>query len=198
MRLRRTRSGYPLWSMLKSHMSKATKLSLILSAILIISGQIYVMGSGKIANFKRISIDKSRIAVLPYDTADFWIFPSCTSTNLTEADFQNIEQLLDSTIDNYNVKQEVVFKKMVAKYPQYKTDKDQFVIKLSRYKRQYIAVINQNGDKEVWINCFCNSNIFDYWKTQRVIVLDGGNCFFNLQINLTKRLIYNLSINGVA
>ena len=131
-------------------------------------------------------------------TADFWIFPTCVSTNLTEVDFQNIEQLLDSTIDNYNEEQEVGFKKMVAKYPQFKTDKNQFVINLSRYKRQYIAVINQNGDKEVWINCLCDSFHDDNWKTQIVMVFDGGNCFFNLKINLTKRLIYNFSVNGVA
>jgi hypothetical protein len=191
------RPSYPLAEMLKSHMSKVSKRLFFFSVLLII-GQICVMGSDNLAKSKILSVDYSKIAVLPNDTSDFWIFPTGSPLILTKDDFQDIEQLLDSTIDSYNTKQQINYLKMIAKYPNLNVDRDQFVIKLPNYKRQYIAIINRNGEKEVCLNFFCKSFQDDKWKTQWIEVMDGGNCFFHLKINLTRRFIYNFSVNGVA
>jgi hypothetical protein len=64
-----------------------------------------------------------------------------------------------------------------------------------KYKRQYVAVTNKNGDKEVWINFLCQTYADD-WKTSIKLVQDGGNCYFNLKINLTREKCYDLSVNG--
>ena len=67
----------------------------------------------------------------------------------------------------------------------------------NKYKKQLVVVLNPKGEKEIWINCFCrvtNNN----WKKEIILVDDGGNCFFSLKINLTKRVYYNLQINGDA
>lgn len=178
-------------------MSKVLRLSIFSIAVLVIIAQNFVMGIADSTHYEILNVDRSRIAVLPNDTSDFWIFPAGSPTVLIKDDFQKIEQLLDSTIDNYNVNQNLRYKEMVAKYPKLKVDKDQFVIDFSRYRRQYVAIINQNGDKEVWINCFCNSFQTNNWHSQKIEVIDGGNCFFHLKINLTKRLIYNFSVNGI-
>ena len=67
---------------------------------------------------------------------------------------------------------------------------------VSKYYKQFIAVINKQGEKEVWINCFCSKD--PKWKNEVVLVLDGGNCYFQLKINLTKKLVYDFMVNGVA
>jgi hypothetical protein len=59
-------------------------------------------------------------------------------------------------------------------------------------------VINQEGEKEIWINFFCNEWESVGWKTDLMIVLDGGNCYFNLKVNLTNKTYSELIINGYA
>jgi hypothetical protein len=65
------------------------------------------------------------------------------------------------------------------------------------YKRQYVSIINSIGEKEVWINCFCDSFYKD-WKKQILHVDDGGNCFFNLKVNLSTKKCYDIFVNGYA
>jgi hypothetical protein len=68
---------------------------------------------------------------------------------------------------------------------------------LSKYRRQYVAVINGKGQKEVWINFFYSPSIKN-WKQRVVVVDDGGTYFFQLQINLSLKKAYGLIPNGVA
>lgn len=117
--------------------------------------------------------DTSIIAILPLDTQLHWIFNSGKTVELTADDLVKIEMLLQQCIDEY------------------KFEKTNFIIDLTRYRRQYMAAINSKGEKEVWINCFCEN-----WKTSAVLVVDGGNCFFNLKVNLATGNYYELSING--
>lgn len=64
------------------------------------------------------------------------------------------------------------------------------------YRKQLIAVTNKTGEKEVWVNCFCNTWDNDRWKTEMMLVADGGNCYFNFKINLTTKKYYDLGVNG--
>ena len=60
-----------------------------------------------------------------------------------------------------------------------------------------MAIFNHKGEKEVWINGFCNT--WDKnWKTEIILVHDGGNCYFNLKINLTSGECFEISVNGYA
>ncbi len=67
----------------------------------------------------------------------------------------------------------------------------------TKYKRQYFPVINEKGDKEVWVNCFCR-NIDGNWKEELILVQDGGNCFFQLKVNLKAKKYYEFTVNGNA
>jgi hypothetical protein len=144
-----------------------------------------------------ILIDTSVIAILPYDTTQYWVFKDSKPTELTNDDLLKIETILNKCINEYNPDQERQFKEMNDKHPEYKLDKNNFIIELGHYKRQYVAAINSKGEKEVWINCFCGE-----WDTnvrKRILqVEDGGNCYFNLKINLTKGEYYELMVNGDA
>jgi hypothetical protein len=145
-------------------------------------------------------IDTSNIAILPYDSTEFthiMQFKNCKQTTLTNNDYSLIEKLLTQCIAEYNLEQEKLFNEISSKHPDYNLNKKHFVIDLTQYKRQYIVVINDKGEKEVWINCFCNTFIKG-WRKEIIMVKDGGNCYFNLKINLTTEKYYDLSVNGEA
>ncbi|MDR0833886.1 MAG: hypothetical protein LBN93_06840 [Candidatus Symbiothrix sp.] len=157
-------------------------------------------------------IDTSKIAILPYDTINCrWFFENCTQAELTYENFVTIESILEECIDNYNAAEEVRFKETCEKYPQYALNLRHSSIDLKKYWRQYIVVINQQGEKETFINFFCEppediiSDGDEYrfvpsnrWKTGLVEVLDGGNCFFQIKINLSTKKWYDFGVNGVA
>ena len=143
------------------------------------------------------TVDTSVVAVLPFDTTQYWVFKDSKPTDLTNDDFVKIETILNNCINDYNSDQERQFKEINHKHPEYKLDKKNFIIELTRYKRQYVAILNSKGEKEVWVNCFCGAGNQN-WKNNLIFVLDGGNCFFNLKINLTTGKYYELMVNGDA
>jgi hypothetical protein len=78
-----------------------------------------------------------------------------------------------------------------------------------KYYRQYSFFIDQNGNRIIYINAFCellnmpvdSSGVmvmkpFD-WKNTFMIVDDGGDCFWSIQINLTTMDYFKLHVNGV-
>jgi hypothetical protein len=143
------------------------------------------------------SVDTSLIVILPYDTSLYWICKDCKQAELTTQDFNEIENLLKKCIDEFNPEQEMRFNEIKSKYPEKNFDIKYFTIDLKRYKRQYITMTNGKGEKEVWINCICDTYTED-WRTGLIIVMDGGNCFFNLKINLSTKKYFDLSVNGEA
>ncbi|WP_277017325.1 hypothetical protein [Flavobacterium lindanitolerans] len=83
--------------------------------------------------------------------------------------------------------------------------KEQTLKELKNRYRQYICYINGNGDKIVYVNSFCKiPTIYDDdgkaklldWKNEMVDTADGGSCYWNMKINLTKNTYYELIING--
>jgi len=65
--------------------------------------------------------------------------------------------------------------------------------------KQCIAVIDSNGDKVVWVNLSCKGHgePTDY-QYYIISVKDGGDCYLNLKINITRFKYYDLLINGDA
>jgi len=154
------------------------------------------------ADSKSFKIDTSIIAILPFDTTTyqvFHVFKNCVPAELNQKDLLLIDKILIECIDEYNLAQTIRYNDFKIRFPQSTADIKDFTIDLKSYKRQYIAVSNISGEKEVWVNCFCNSsNLGSAWRNGLVFVLDGGNCYFNLKINLTKTLYYELMVNGNA
>ena len=129
-------------------------------------------------------MDTATIAIIPFENTSNWtLFKNCKPSNLTNTDITEIEQILIKCIDNYNTE------------PEQKKGNIDNTINLASYKRQYVPVINEKEEKEVWINCFCNDWDRD-WKKGIIQVLDGGKCYFNLKINLTTKTYYDLIVNG--
>lgn len=127
----------------------------------------------------KFSVDTNNIAIIPIDTTDIYQprFKNLRVAQLTTEDFRTVEILLTKCLKN--------------------NDRD---LDLEKYKRQYVVYINLKGEKEVYVNCFCSGydNEFNYWKKSLVQVLDGGECFFNVMINLTTHKYGHLYVNGYA
>lgn len=143
----------------------------------------------------KLNINTSLITIIPYDTSSLhWVFKNYKPASLTNDDLKTIDGLLNICIAEYNIEQEKKINDFNAKNPDSKILRSNFIIDLSKYKRQYITATDLKGEKQVWVNCFC-----DNWDTNSrknpLIVMDGGNCYFNLKINLTTEKYYSLIVN---
>ena len=67
---------------------------------------------------------------------------------------------------------------------------------LSGYKFQYLPIVNSKNEKIVWINAFCGEQ--KDWVKEIISVDDGGNCYWQVFINLTNKTGYQFTVNGVG
>ncbi|OWP85578.1 hypothetical protein BWK60_13375 [Flavobacterium covae] len=71
--------------------------------------------------------------------------------------------------------------------------------KMGKYIRQYVGFINKSNEKVIWINFIWKDNYTKKQLSEDIInVHDGGSYYWNIQINLTKKTLSNLQINGVG
>ncbi len=67
------------------------------------------------------------------------------------------------------------------------------------YTKQYVGYTDEKGKDFIYINGFCNVvEDFESLKRNLFIVLDGGNCYFQMKIDLKTGECVDFSINGVA
>jgi hypothetical protein len=131
--------------------------------------------------------DTSSIAIIPFNQRLNRPFPS----TYRPAELSDTEVLrIDSLLKDYAQKYNAGLARDVRSF---------FSINFEtyQYKRQYVAVFNSEGEKEVWVNAFCNT-FYSNWKSEILVVDDGGNCYFNLKINLTTNTCFELMVNGYA
>jgi hypothetical protein len=178
------------------------KLRYILTLILTICSSSFGQAKSEMKNQEQktiiYTVDSSVVAILPFDSTLYnWVFKNKRPTDLSTKDLQNIESILNKCINDYNPHLERYFNELKEKHPNRKINKKNFTIDLANYRRQYLPAINSKGEKEVWVNCFCDKRTPN-WRNEVVFVNDGGNCYFNLKINLTTGKYYELRVNGDA
>jgi len=81
-------------------------------------------------------------------------------------------------------------------------------ITFKNYYRQYVCYIENNGDSVAFINAFYKIDFRpmpgdsvkrrDDWQFYLIEVKDGGDCYWNISINLSKKKYYNFIVNGNA
>ena len=130
--------------------------------------------------------DTSKNAIISFIPKSKYPFDSTyEKARLTQNNFIIIDSLLIACVSDYN-------NSLDKEHKQWSID-----LKKHNYRKQLIAVTNKNGEKEVWVNCFCRT-WDNRWKTQMMIVDDGGNCYFNFKINFATKKFYDLGVNGGA
>ncbi|MDP4204015.1 MAG: hypothetical protein Q8861_15135 [Bacteroidota bacterium] len=133
-----------------------------------------------------------------------WIFPKDYQLfQLNQSEISECERILKIFINQYNIKGKAKLDSLKKRYntPKYQHIqffKNQFYIDLKKYGRQYIAVKDKHSHTIVYINCFCNPSEFSYRKQEWVQVEDGGNCFFQIKIDLNDKKVIDFKENGVA
>jgi len=136
---------------------------------------------------KELRFDTSKIAILTFVQKYGYPFDrSYKPATLTHEDLANIDSLFLACVADYN--------------KPFDKNRSHWRIELNKrtYRKQLIAVTNKKGEKEVWVNCFCDTWGDDRWKTEMLLVDDGGNCYFNFKINLATKQYYELLVNGLA
>lgn len=146
-----------------------------------------------------------------FDTANYVILPKtshwcpytsdkkCKATDLSVTEIIQLDSLLQSCIAAYNIEETRHYNTDKERFPKFAPRLEDYIITLQKYKRQFIPVINANGEKEVWVNCFRSEDIdHSYWRKTVVFVNDGGNYYFNVKINLATKKYYALRVNGVG
>lgn len=71
---------------------------------------------------------------------------------------------------------------------------------LPRYKRQYIGYLDQDGNKIIWINFIGGKEKSDSAQLSKdvFIMFDGCSYYWNIKVNLSKKHLYDLHVNGSA
>lgn len=125
---------------------------------------------------------KQNYAVIKYNPEfHSFIFKNVRPEDLYDVEFAQIDNFITKAVADFNSKQ-----------------KDNRQIKdLSNYKFQYVTFYNENREKIVWVNAFCD-DFGKNWRNEIIFVKDGGSCFFNFKINLSKREYFDFQVNGVA
>jgi len=71
---------------------------------------------------------------------------------------------------------------------------------LSKYKRQYVGYINEQGDKVIWVNFIWGKrkDLLSNLNKDVIIVLDGCSYYWNIKVNINKGMLYALQVNGIG
>ncbi|MBU0897689.1 hypothetical protein KKC67_01190 [Patescibacteria group bacterium] len=69
--------------------------------------------------------------------------------------------------------------------------------RIKNYRVQFFGYINQEGEKIIWANYFCDAYEKN-WQKNLIFVKDGGNCYFNIKVNLDTKEIFDFIVNGDA
>ena len=157
--------------------------------------------------FLNCSKSKEKQTSLNYDTNKIAILDGCKledfknrkSVKLENKDIPEIERLLNLSVSNYNSNQIKLIPNYQKKYPEIKVGPEKVgVINLSNYKRQYVPYVNRKGEKVVWVYCTINKRINKEWKKEILFAAGGGENYFRVTINLTKKIYKDFSTNGPA
>ena len=152
----------------------------------------------KYLKLPKVKNTKTKFTIIEFNKDNEWVFNDmCNKTKLTKIDIVIIDSILNVAISKYNKDAKKHLKKLQQEKTKFEFKKDNFILNLDNYKRQYVGVKNQKNEKEVWINCFCGQFTEKNFKEIEVVE-DGGNCFFNLKINLKTKKYYDFNVNGEA
>ncbi len=145
------------------------------------------------------AIPDSLYSVVKYKREMSHPFENGESTDLNVEELKTVEEILKRAVNENNQIQKDALQKQNAENPGNKWTETGFELETENYYRQYIPIINEKGEKEVWVNLSCKEFHDENWKNELLPpVEDGGNCYFNVKINLIQKSYRDLRINSHA
>lgn len=147
-------------------------------------------------DYDKLNYDTSRIAIFKWDTTGFDFPKNSEPLPLIQEDVKTIDSLLRISVDSFNKNQTAHLKELNDAFDN-KVKPEDFLINLKEYKRQYLPYVDNNGQKIVWVNCFCTRwRSYERWRKYLIIIEDGGPCYFNVKVNLTTKDYHDFYANG--
>ena len=122
--------------------------------------------------------------ILPFSEKPDYILRGSTTAQLSLDEVNEVYRLVQRAVEEYNAKQVL-------------RNNTSLTIDLNRYRLQIIPALNANGEKVVWVNALC-SNMPTNWQKYLVDVLDGGKCYFKVNVNLLWQKWSDFYIHGYA
>jgi hypothetical protein len=157
----------------------------ILTLPFIVDGQVSdksIKSKDIIKKKDELHYDTSRTTIIMLSSKNRWAFDTSYKQGfLTQAELNSVDSILVACVTNYNNKRDRNY--------YHKIDLSNL-----NYRKQLIVLVNMEGKKEIYVNCFCKIDD-DSWKTEYFRVYDGGNCFFNFKINVAERQYFDLQVN---
>lgn len=70
---------------------------------------------------------------------------------------------------------------------------------LNKYIRQYVGLVNKNGEKIIWINYSFADESRDFPNSYKkwISVVGGWFRYFSIKVNLSKKEVFDLRINSI-
>jgi len=140
-------------------------------------------------------------AILDFESIDkiFMQYPNeeFTKTDLSSEEVRLVQEILVKEMDDFNQREIDRLRRIGAdtiesiKY-------DLYIGPIDEYWCQYVPMSNSTGDKNVFVNCFCDEPHDDSWKYTIVDYMDGGRCSFRMRILLNKKKGVHMKVNGTA
>lgn len=140
-----------------------------------------------------LKYDTTKIAILDADKLED--FKKYKSVKLSNEDLLEIEELLRSSVLNYNSAQIKLIPNYQIKYPDRIVSSENVTINLDKYRRQYIAYINEKEQKIVFVYCMVENRVHKEWKKELLYLSGGGDGCFQVAVNLSSKKQEKISIN---
>lgn len=148
-------------------------------------------------------MDTSKYAIFKYDKrlyANYHFGKDVKPTSLSDSEIKDIEEIIRVEALLYTKKEQANAISVTKRTRKILKDtsyiyRGGILDSTSYYYKQFLPVVKPNGEKEVYISCFCSSDQKSHWKDFIIGVDGGGSCFFQLRINLTKRKVLYFEVN---
>ena len=124
--------------------------------------------------------DNSDFTFFTYNKSFEYVFPQGSSTDLNDSDIVKIMETIQRKMND---------------------ERKRFIKALRQedYFKQCVAIVNSKNEKIVWINCIAKKVAkHSDWENEIRPVVDGGDAYFTLKINLTIGEIYDFYVHGQA
>lgn len=140
---------------------------------------------GDEVDYSTLNYDSSTIKIFKWEAKSYVIPENSEPLPLEQEDLKNIYDILDSCVKDYN--------KRNTLYPGISTESKYAHINLNEYKKQLFPYKDYNGQKFVFVNCFCRDD--PDWRNFIVAVKDGGKCYFSALLNLSEKVCTDFDVN---
>ncbi|NNE99682.1 MAG: hypothetical protein HKN25_11740 [Pyrinomonadaceae bacterium] len=137
-----------------------------------------IMNLAKKYESKAVKIPENYATISYNRQAHKYIFKNLTYRKLKLPDLTRAQMLVEKSVADYNEKQ----------------IQGETIKNLEKYRFQLVSAANPANETVVWVNALCTAN--GSWRRQIITVDDGGSCYFNLYINLSKETYDRFSVNG--